>query len=504
MVGAHELQSAGGIQRRTFLGNTAALGLAGAGAGAAAGTAVAQNAAGPGAGRSTSGSGGATILIRGGHVLTMDPAIADLEKGDVLVRDGRIVDVKAKIDPPPGAEIVDATDCIVMPGFVDTHTHLWEGAMRGALQHDDPVRGYFPSYNRLAYSFPPEGRYASVRFDVAQGLLSGVTCMANFAHNIHSAKDADAEIRGALETGVRHLFYYGPPAGYDNLPHRLDRNGVTEIMQQWQGKNPLLTLGVNFQPTADKGGIILTRQDDPEFAAEFAFARKNGLPITMHYGRAQNGMVGFMNRQKLLGPDIVLVHPQGFTQEERDMLVREKVSFAMAPVIETNYSRVRNGHTQFDELERLGASIGMGIDSCCATANYDFFGLMRAALWQHRSRADVNRLSLTPKRIVELATIDGARAIGMERSIGSLTPGKFADVITVKKTDINMAPVIYPYFALVYSGMPQNVQMTMVGGKILARQGAFTTLDMTKVVSSASEFGRALYEKSEELIGRKG
>lgn len=487
-----------GMNRRTFLGQTVTTGVAAAAmTWADAAPLLAQDGAtAPATGREL------VVLIRGGQVLTMDANIPDLDTGDVLVRDGKIAEVGTNIQVPEGARVIDATNSIVMPGFIDTHSHLWEGILRGAIRHDDPVRGYFPTYNRLWSAFTPEDRRISTRFEVVQALLSGVTSIGDYAHNVTSPEDASAEIAGVSEAGARHLYFYGPSAGYDNLPHRLDREGVLRIKQEADG-NPLLRIGVNLQPSATKDGLVLQTTEDPEFVAEMQFSRENGLPISMHYGSRYKGMVGFMDRHGLLGSDIVLVHPQGFTQEERDILVRNGVTFAMSPIIETNYSRIRNGYTQYDELEQLGATLGISIDSACATANYDFFTVIKAALWQHRSRADVDRMRLTPKRLIELATIDGARVLGMDQQVGSLTPGKEADVIVVRKGDINMAPVIDPYFALVYSSMPQNISMTMVGGNVLVENGRHTSLDMDEVIRTADAAGRAMYEKSEAIIAKE-
>ena len=489
-----------GMNRRAFLGQTATIGVAATTmAWAAVAPSRAQDAS---ALVPASGNDNPVVLIRGGQVLTMDEGVPDLETGDVLVRNGKIAEVGANIQAPEGARVVDASNSIVMPGFVDTHSHLWEGILRGAIRHDDPIRGYFPTYNRLWSAFTPEDRRISTKFEAVQALLSGVTTIGDYAHNVTSPEDARAEIAGVSEAGARHLYFYGPPAGYDNLPHRLDRDGVLRIKEESVG-NPLLKIGVNLQPTASEAGLLLQTADDPDFVSEMRFSRENGFPISMHYGSRYKGQVGFMDRHGLLGSDIVLVHPQGFTQEERDILVRNGVTFAMSPIIETNYSRIRNGYTQYDELDQLGATLGISIDSACATANYDFFTVIKAALWQHRSRADVDRMRLTPKRLIELATINGARVLGMDSEVGSLTPGKAADVIVVRKGDINMVPVIDPYFALVYSGMPQNISMTMVGGKVLVENGRHTTLDMDEVARAADAAGRVMHEKSEAIIAKE-
>jgi 5-methylthioadenosine/S-adenosylhomocysteine deaminase len=163
----------------------------------------------------------------------------------------------------------------------------------------------------------------------------------------------------------------------------------------------------------------------------------------------------------------------------------------MSPVIEMPYSTVRSGYIQFDELEQLGAKLSLSIDSIGASANADFFNVMRALQFSHKQRADT-KTKLLPRRIVELATIEGARTLGLDGQVGSLTPGKKADIIMVRKTDINMVPVMDPYFSLVYSGLPQNVDTVVVDGKMLVANGKLTSLDVGAVITAANSSAQRL------------
>ena len=438
------------------------------------------------------------LVIRGGTILTMDPNVADLDSGDIHVRDGAIVAVGPSLDAP-GAQIIGARDMIVLPGFIDTHNHLWNAFLRGSIRGDDPVLGYFPVTNRAAELCTPEDVYNSVRFGLAEALMSGITTVNNFSHNTRSPAHADAEIRAMLETGMRGRFSYGPPArGKPGV--MMDMADVARVQKQWLQDNPLLTLGVNLRlpppPVLKAGG------DDEIFVKEIAEARRLGLPIAVHYGNLAHGLIPFLHKRDLLGPDWLIVHTQGFTPEERAQMVAAKVKFSMSPAIEIPYSTVRNGYIQYAELEELGAQLSLSIDASSAMATSDFFTVMRALLYAHKQRADT-KLRIAPKRIVELATIEGARALGLEKETGSLTPGKRADIILVRKTDPNIAPVFEPYNSLVYAGQPANVDTVIVDGRVLRAGGKFAALDIGETMRAVTASAVRVEAEMKEILKKR-
>ena len=476
----------GGIDRRDVIRGAAALGAAATGMVSAGSTTRAQGFA---LGRRDSSR---PLLIRGGHVLSMDRTIGDLAQGDVLVRGGQIVDVGPRLEVPD-AEVVDGSDKIVMPGFVDSHCHLWNAFLRGSVRGDDRIRGYFPTTNRAAPLCTPDDAFTSVRFACMEAALSGVTCINNFSHNTRSVAHAEAEMRASMDIGMRTRFSYGTPGRGE----RLDRDGIAKVKEQWGPKRGLLTLGVNLQLPSPE--VLKADGNDANFVEEIEFARRLELPITLHYGNTAHGLVRFLDRRGLLGPDILMVHTQGFTPEERTTMVERDVRFSMSPAIEIPYSTVRNGYIQFAELEKLGAVLSLSMDASSASANYDFFTTMRALQWSHKQRSDVDR-TLEPKRIVEIATIGGAAALQLDKEIGSLTPGKRADIILVQKTDINMVPVIDPYYSLVYSGGPGNMRTVIIDGNIVIHDGTHSTVDVSEVARAADQAGRAMHAKLEQII----
>jgi cytosine/adenosine deaminase-related metal-dependent hydrolase len=428
------------------------------------------------------------FVVRGGHVLTMDATLGDLPSGDVHVRNGAIVAVGANVNAP-GAQVIDGRGMIVMPGFVETHWHLWCTSLRLIIRADDPKEGYFPTSIRVGRHCTPQDSYIGVRLGVAEGLLSGITTVHDWSHNTVSPQHADAEIQALKDIGVRARFSYGTGQGHA-ADRTMDLTDLARVQKQWTAPDGMLSIGACLRtpgPAGARGSIPVDL-----FRAEFEAVRKLGLQATIHCG--PKNLIDLMGRNNLLGPDMLLVHPQGMTADELKMIGESKSPWSTAPVIEMSYSAVRNGTIQYSELSDMGVQLGLSIDASAAT-NADFFNVMRALMWSDWQRTGAP-LRLKPRRLVELATIEGAKLLGLADKTGSLTPGKRADLIMIRSGDINMAPVGDPYYALVFQGQPSNVDTVVVDGRILARGGALTAVDVAKLVGEATVSARGIEERA--------
>jgi len=425
------------------------------------------------------------FVVRGAHVLTMDPALGDLPTGDVHVRDGAIVAVGATI-AAPGADAIDGRGMICMPGFVETHWHLWTSLLRPIVRADDGRYGYFPVTARLGPHFTPQDSYRSVRLGLAQALSSGITTVHNWAHNVRSPAHADAEIAAMRDSGMRGRFSYGTPQGLPN-GEPMDLADLARLKRDWPDRDGLLALGmcsrnVGNDPNPLRGNIT------PEMTKkEWGAAHDLGLPITLH--TSGPSPVKLLDEAGLLGPHVQLVHPLLTTADERATLAARGVGYSMAPLGESRRP-ASAGVIQLGELMESGVKISMSIDHT-TTLNCDCFACMRTLYNLHQHRIG-ERIKLTSRRLVELATIDGARDLGIADKAGSLTPGKRADLILVRTTDVNMVPVGDPYEALVGLAEPDNVDTVVADGRILRRGGKFTALDHAQLVRDAMDSAGAL------------
>ena len=470
-----------GINRRTVLTGTSALGAASL----LSGRAMAQAAA-PASRPATSLPARGEFVVRGANVLSMDSAIGDLPSGDVHVRDGAIVAVAENVNAP-GAQAIDGKNMICMPGFVDTHWHHWTTCLRPIIRQDDPKLTYFPVTFKTGLHFTPEDSYRSVRLGTAQALAAGITTTQNWAHNVRSPAHADAEMSAMRDSGIRGRFAYGNPLGDpDDKP--MDIADLARAKRDWVGKDGMLTLGICSRNVDGSQGGTRGAISIEIAKKEWGAARDLGLPITLH--TSGTDAIKTLTGTGLLGPDLQMVHPLGSTAEGRAELVKNGVSYSTSPIGEAR----RAGDIQFPEMLEAGVKMSMSIDHT-TTYNCDCFVCMRMLYTLNIHRFGPKN-TLTARRLVQLATIDGARDLGFGDKTGSLTPGKRADLILIRTTDINLSSLGDPYEALVTMGQPDNIDTVVVDGRILRRKNQFMALDFEKVSRDAADSAASVKAKA--------
>jgi cytosine/adenosine deaminase-related metal-dependent hydrolase len=271
----------------------------------------------------------------------------------------------------------------------------------------------------------------------------------------------------------------------------MDLAGLARTQKAWMPNDGLLTLGINSRnvgtdPNPLRGNIPLS-----VVRADWGGARALGLPITLH--TSGPSPITFLEKEGLLGPDVQLVHPLLTTPEERRILRERGVSYSTSPIGESRRPSSA-GVIQFSELLEAGVKTSLSIDHT-GTYSVDYFQCMRILYNLHQHRA-VTRTVLTARRLVQLATLDGATDLGIAERTGSLTPGKRADLILVRTGDINMAPTGDPYEALVSFAQPRNVDTVIADGRLLLRGGRFTALDHPRVLRDATETVTALQARA--------
>lgn len=432
------------------------------------------------------------FVIRNATVLTMDNKLGDFAGGDVHVRDGAIVAVGRKL-ATGRIQSIDGTDMICMPGLIDTHWHLWTSMFRPWVHTDDDATGYFPVSFKLGQLMSADDSYKSVRLGIAEALSAGVTTVHNWCHNTRSPAHADAEMSAMRDLGIRGRFAYGTPQGFPD-DQVMDLADLERCKRDWLRPDGMLALGIcsrNIGAMSIGGatrGVITTELAQKDWGG----ARKRGLPITMHTSGPSAIMV--MENAGLLGADVQLVHALLTSPEEREILKRRGVSYSMAPTGESRRPAAV-GVTQFAELLEAGIKCSVSTDH---TTDYscDLFNALRILFHEHEHRVGSKKVPVTMKRMVQLATIDGAVDLGVQDKVGSLTPGKRADIILVRTTDINMSPMGDPYDALVSLAQPSNVDTVIVDGRILRRGNRFTALDHARVVREAKAATEALRAKA--------
>jgi cytosine/adenosine deaminase-related metal-dependent hydrolase len=413
------------------------------------------------------------LLIKGGHVVTVDPALGDFEKGDVLVRDGVIVEVGANLAASGSeAEVIDAQGRLVIPGLVDTHRHVWQGAIAGFTPQVTGA-GYDPAVlSGIAPKHTADDVYAGTLWGALQALDAGITTIADWAHNLQSAEHADADLHGLQESGIRGYFLYGGPGPHSdepNPPHPLDARRMREE-QFASGVNGRLRMGM-----ALRGPCFTSPERN---AQDFAFARELDLPISTHVGMAgTKDAIITLDKFGLLGADCNYAHGNMLTDKEFDLIARSGGTLSITPSSDM-LMQFGTWPGTGQALQR-GILFGLGVDTICSVGT-DLFSEMRLAIAAERSRANKEALArgervptvdLSQREMLRIATVDGARVWHLEDEVGSLTPGKQADIAIIDMRSPHLDGFGDPVAVMVLGAGPADVETVIVGGDVVKRDG---------------------------------
>jgi 5-methylthioadenosine/S-adenosylhomocysteine deaminase len=420
------------------------------------------------------------FVVRNAYLVTMDAKLGDIPNGDVHVRNGALVAVGPNLSAP-GAERIDGRNRIALPGFIDTHFHLWGSFARGIVA--DGEFDYFPVMSRLGPVMTPEDAYNSAKLAIAEAINSGLTTIHDWSHNIISGAYADADLRALRDCGIRARFSYGYSRNLQQKPKEtVDFNDIARVKREWFGSSNdrLLTMGFASRGAGDTPPEV--------YRKEWEFARSQGLPITQHAGRSLAEIKRFrriemLYKDKLLGPDVQLIHTYSASAEERAMIAETKSHVSIAPF---TASRLASGLPYLGDLLKRGVQCSLSVDTTTVGGNADMFSIMRLMLQLNHLRS-MDVLEVQPRRILELATLDGAKDLGIADRVGSLTPGKRADLILVRTNDLNVAPFNNPALLLVQQAQPYNVDTVVIDGRILKHKGDLVALDADEVIRKAAE-----------------
>jgi cytosine/adenosine deaminase-related metal-dependent hydrolase len=416
------------------------------------------------------------LLLRGGHLITMDRAIGDLA-GDVLIEGNAIAAVGPRLEGVD-AEVIDVTADIVIPGFVDTHRHTWEAAIRGCAP-DATLDDYFVEVlDSFAPVYRPEDVYASNLAGALECVNAGITTLVDWSHINNTPEHPDAAIRGLQEAGLRAVYAYG--------------SANTSLADYWfESKLAVPAEDVrrvrNTYFSSDDGLITMalaTRGPGfcvPEVVTgEWQLARELGIPITVHVGMGRLagrfGMVKQLADMGLLGPDTTYVHSCYLSDEEWRLVKDSGGTISIAAQVEM---QMGHGWPPTGKAYAHGLRPSLSID-VVTTVPGDMFTQIRAAFACERARVnaqcweanvEIPDTMLTARQVLEMATINGAHVAGLENRTGSLTPGKRADVVVIDASAPNIAPLIDPVAAVTLCADVSNVKTVIVGGQIRKRDG---------------------------------
>jgi cytosine/adenosine deaminase-related metal-dependent hydrolase len=429
-------------------------------------------------------------LITGGLILSMDPTVGELAKGDVLIDGDRIVSVGVALDGGESAEVIDADGTIVLPGFVDTHRHIWEGLLRN-IGTDVPLEGR-TSYisfvlHKLAPAFRPEDAYVGNLISALGALDAGITTLLDWSHIQGSPAHTDAVVKALKDSGMRAVFAYGFP-WWGKWEERQPSWFVRAATEHFSTQDQMLTLAL-AAPGPEFTDFEVSRD-------HWKLARETGARISTHVGVGSYGLDGKVKEfgdAGLLGPDTTYIHCTTLSDTEIQMIVDTGGTVSLASPVEM---MMGHGMPPIQKFLDRGLSPSLSVDVETNVPN-DMFNQMRSVLGLQRAIAAAEgRDPVSTRDVLRWATLEGARANGLDHKVGSLTPGKEADVVMLRTDRLNVTPLNDPATAVVVGMDTSNVDTVIVAGRVMKRGGALDHVDWPTLHRSVEESRDSVIRRS--------
>jgi len=428
------------------------------------------------------------LILRNAYVITMDSKLGDIAGGDVHIKNGEIVAVGKAIQAP-GATVLDGRQMIVLPGLIETHWHMWNTLLR-SFGGEKPDQGYFPTAAAYGQVMTPDDMYHGTRLAAAEALNCGMTTVHDYCHNLRSRAHAEADVRALREAGIRARWSYGWPQGLADT-RACNMDDLQALHRDWASfsNDGLIALGFAW-----RGMFRNTALPPAVYRSEFETARRLDLPISLHVGSREDakGQIEALAKENLLGKDVQLIHALSASPAEIQMVAKAGSPVSVSPGTEL---RIGYGFTKISEFLDAGVPVGVSVDSTVLSGDANLLGILKMARNIENAKAH-NEFKMSARRALELGTIDGAQSLGIDDRVGSLKPGKRADVIMISTSQLNMGVFTDPAHMVIESTQPQNVDTVIVDGRILKRGGKLSAINTDQVVSDAAASFEAVRKRA--------
>ncbi|MDP1656331.1 MAG: amidohydrolase family protein [Hylemonella sp.] len=435
-------------------------------------------------------------LIRGATVITMD-AQGDLLRGDVLVTDDRITEIAPALQVDD-ADVVDASGCIVIPGPVNAHMHTWQTALRGLAANWTLLEYFQKMHAGLATVFEPGDLYIATLVGALNQLNCGSTTLVDWCHNNRTPQHNDAAIQGLLESGIRAAFFHGTPKPdpkpgerpFWEVPH--PRAEVERLLKAHHG-NPLLSV---------HAAVLGPHYSTLDVALhDFRMVQELGILGSLHQGggpaRTPDGWQQ-LEAAGLLGPQINIVHGHALSDAQLQRFCELGMSFSAAAENEMTQG---HGHPITGRLRALGKAPSLGVDLESVLSG-DMLTQARVALGMQRSLDNAAyreahgsippTSTIRTREALSWVTVEGARMLGQLDRIGTLAPGKQADLVLIRADDLNMQPVHDPVSTVVMQTTLANIDSVMVAGRWKKRHGRLLDVELAPKLAALQASGHKI------------
>lgn len=435
-------------------------------------------------------------LIRGATVITLD-AQGDLPLADILVQGSRILDIAPGL-VVDDAQVVDATGCIVIPGLVNAHMHTWQTALRGVAANWTLLEYFQKMHAGLATVFEPDDLYIATYAGALNQINCGTTTLVDWCHNNRTPAHNDAAIAGLLQAGLRAAFFHGTPKPdpkpgerpFWEVPH--PRAEVERLLREHAGKDLLSVHAAVLGPHYSTLEVALH---------DFRMVRDLGLIGSLHQGggaaRTPEGW-DRLEAEGLLGPQVNIVHGHALTDAQLKRFCDLGMSFSAAAENEMTQG---HGHPITGRLRALGHAPSLGADLESVISG-DMLTQARVALGMQRTLDNAAyreahgtippTSTVNTREALQWVTVEGARMLGALDRIGTLAPGKQADLVVIRADALNMQPVHDPVSTVVMQTSLANIDSVMVAGQWKKRDGRLVDVNIAPAMSALQASGEKI------------
>ncbi len=438
-------------------------------------------------------------LIRGATVITMD-AQGDLERGDLLVEDDRIAAIAPSLAPAAGSatEVIDAEGFILIPGLINAHLHTWQTALRGIAANWTLLEYFRKMHAGMATVFEPADLHIATLVGALNQLNCGTTTLVDWCHNNRTPEHNDAAIEGLREAGLRAAFFHGTPKPdpkpgerpFWEVPH--PRAELERLRTAHHGKGLLEVHAAVLGPHYSTLEVALH---------DFRMARELDCIASLHQGggpaRTPDGWQR-LEAEGLLGEHVNIVHGHALDDTQLARFCGLGMSFSAAAENEMTQG---HGFPITGRLKALGKAPSLGVDLESVLSG-DMLSQARVALGMQRSLDNAAHReahgsipptsTVTTREALGWVTIEGARMLRALDRIGSLAPGKQADLVLIRATDLNMRPVHDPVSTVVMQTGLANIDSVMVAGQWKKRHGRLLREGLEPLLDALEASGRKI------------
>ena len=449
-----------------------------------------------------------SLLVKNGYILTMNPRREIIRDGAVYIEGQKIIEVgKSEALKGRKAEVeIDARNMIVMPGLIDTHVHLAQALIRGCAD-DVALVDWLKNYVWvLQGNFTHDDGRVSAELCMAEMIKTGTTafveCMIHTRYGFDGIAKAleQAGMRGALSKIIMDSTGYAdsPDIMYPGMVEDADAclKETETMLARWHGK-------ADGRIHVWYGLRSLGAVSEELFKDVGRLARSHKTRLTMHLGEVpddvryvlQNhdmGLTEFAEKQGLLGPEMVFAHGIHFEESDLKRLAETRSNVSHCPASNT---KLASGFATIPRMLELGVPVSLGCDGGPSNNTYDMIREMRLAALIHKPIVN-DPLVVSAEDVIEMATLGGAVAMGISDTVGSLEPGKHADLILVDMSDLGLTPNTNPVSNLVYAGSGHAVDTVIVNGRLLMRNRELLTMDEAEVKKKALRHSKDLIERA--------